>query len=72
MIFSHSTNQIIVFWRCCCRCRRPCLSPLIKTTTATSAPQINDMIGGVKKNNRAARAARDFGAIFDVVCQTTT
>ena len=26
--FSSSANQIIVFWRCRCRCRRPCLSSL--------------------------------------------
>ena len=43
-------------------------------TTATSAttPQINDLIGWMKKNNRAARAARFFVQCFDVVCQTTT
>ena len=28
-IFLHSTNQIIVFWRRSCRCRRPCLSCLL-------------------------------------------
>ena len=46
-------------------------------TTATTAPQINDMIGCMRKNNRAARAARSRAArslveFFDVVCQTTT
>ena len=28
------------------------------TVTATTTPQINDLIGGMRKNNRAARAAR--------------
>ena len=28
------------------------------TGTATTMPQINDLIGRMKKNNRAARAAR--------------
>ena len=28
IIFPHSTNQIIVFWRRRCCCRRPCLSSL--------------------------------------------
>jgi len=43
-------------------------------TTATSAttPQINDLIGWMKKNNRAARAARFLVHSFDVVWQTTT
>ena len=41
-------------------------------TTATTAPQINDMIGCMRKNNRAARAARSLVEFFDVVCQTTT
>ena len=38
-------------------------------------PQINDLIGWMKKNNRAARAARAARFLvqcFDVVCQTTT
>ena len=30
--FPHLTNQIIVFWRCLCRCRRPCLSSLVMMT----------------------------------------
>ena len=29
IIFPHSTNQIIVFWRCLCRSRRLCLSSLM-------------------------------------------
>ena len=46
-------------------------------TTATTAPQINDVIGCMRKNNRAARsratrAARSLVEFFDVVCQTTT
>ena len=41
---------------------------------ATITPQITDLIGWMKKNNRAARAARArfFMQIFDVVRQTTT
>ena len=31
IIFAHSTNQIIVFWRCCCRWLRLCLSSLLKS-----------------------------------------
>ena len=32
IIFPHSTNQIVVFWRRRCRCRRPCLSSLLFLT----------------------------------------
>ena len=31
LFIPHSTNQIIVFWRRRCRCRRPCLRSLMKT-----------------------------------------
>ena len=41
------------------------------TATATTTPQINDLINSMRKNNRAARAARFFGQFFDAVCQTT-
>ena len=34
------------------------------TATATTTPQINELIGWIRKNNRAARAARFFSAIF--------
>ena len=40
IIFPHSTNQIIVFWRRHCRCRRPCLSSLM----AQHTPQMNEGI----------------------------
>ena len=33
----------------------------------TTTPQINDLIGWMKKNNRAARAARFLVQCFDVV-----
>ena len=33
-------------------------SSLSRTGTATTKPQINDLIGSMRKNNRAARAAR--------------
>ena len=42
------------------------------TATVTTTPQINDLIGLTRKNNRAARAARFLVQFFDVVCQTTT
>ena len=32
IIFPHSTNQIVVFWRRRCRCRRPCLSSVLFLT----------------------------------------
>ena len=35
-------------------------------------PQINDLIGGMRKNNRAARAARFMVQFFDEVCSSTT
>ena len=31
-----------------------------------------DLIGSMRKNNRAARAARTLSQFFDVVCQMTT
>ena len=37
-----------------------------------TTPQINDLIGWMKKNNRAARAARLLVQFFDVVWQATT
>ena len=36
IIFSHSTNQIIVFWRRHCRCGRPCLSSVINFHSSLS------------------------------------
>ena len=44
-------------------------------TTATPTPQTNDLIGSLRKNNCAARAARFLVQILDcifVVFQTTT
>ena len=34
-------------------------------------PENNDLIGWIRKNNRAARAARSLIQFFDVVCQMT-
>ena len=34
-------------------------------------PENNDLIGGMKNTNRAARAARTSVEFLDVVCQTT-
>ena len=38
IIFPHSTNHIIVFWRRRCRCRRPCLSSLTSLPLPTPPP----------------------------------
>ena len=38
----------------------------------TTTPQINDLIGWMRKSNRAARAARSLVQFFYVVGQTTT
>ena len=42
------------------------LNSLLPTT-----PENNDLIGWIRKNNRAARAAGTLVQFFDVVCQTT-
>ena len=44
----------------------------LTTATSMTTPQINDLIGWMKKNNRAARAALFLVHCFVVVCQTTT
>jgi len=64
------------------RLRFNCPRRRIKTTTfddvfllsatSTTTPQINDLISWVKKNNRAARAARFLVQCFDEVYRTTT
>ena len=40
--------------------------------TATTKTEQNDLIGWMRKNNRAARAARTWVHFFDEVCQMTT
>ena len=42
------------------------------TGTETTTPQIKNLIGRVKKNNRAARATRTFEQVRAVLCKTTT
>ena len=42
------------------------------TGTATTTPQIIDLIGLMRKNNRAARAERFSVQFFDAVYQMTT
>ena len=42
------------------------------TATARTTPQINDSIGSMRENKRAARPARFMVKFVDVVCQTTT
>ena len=39
---------------------------------ATTTPENNDLIGWMRKNNRAARAGRSLAQVFDEVCQMTT
>ena len=39
--FSSLANQIIVFWRCRCRCRRPCLSSLFWRIATGANSEIN-------------------------------
>ena len=42
------------------------------TVTAMTTPENSDLIGWMRKNNRAARAARTLVQFFDVVCQPKT
>ena len=43
------------------------------TATATTTPQIfKNLIGRVRKNKRAARAARTYEKVRAVLCKTTT
>ena len=42
------------------------------TATATTTPQIKNLIGRVKKNKRAARAARTHEQVRAVLYKTTT
>ena len=42
------------------------------TGTATTTPQIKNLIGRVRKNKRAARAARTNDQVRAVLCKTTT
>ena len=38
----------------------------------TTTPQINELIGWMRKNNRAAHAARTYEQVRAVLCKTTT
>ena len=42
------------------------------TGKPTTTPQINDLIGWMRKTNRAARAARTYEQVRAVLCKTTT
>ena len=42
------------------------------TTTTTMTPENINLIGWMRENNRAARAARTLAQFFNVVCQMTT
>ena len=44
----------------------------LKGSATTTTPQINDVIGWIRKNNRATCAARFLAQFFDVICQTMT
>ena len=48
------------------------LVAVVRESSATTTPQINDLIGWMRKNNHAARAARFLVHCFDVVCQAMT
>ena len=39
--------------------------------TTTTTPQIKNLIGRVRKNKRAARAARTYEQVRAVLCKTT-
>ena len=45
---------------------------LTATATATATSENNDLIGWMRKNNRAARAARTLVQLFDLARQMTT
>ena len=66
--------HITVFWRCVYRCRRRMhWGDLVRTTArVTMTLENNDLIGWMRINNRAARAARTSVQFFDVICQMTT
>ena len=67
------SNVNVVVWRQIKREDRSLpVAVRVSTATTTTTPQINDLIGWMKKNNRATRAARSLVHFFDVVCQTTT
>ena len=54
-------------WGFCCRRRRGCFSSLLGSLnygTATTTPQIKDLIGRVTNNERTARAARIFRQVL--------
>ena len=72
IIFLHSSNQIIDLLRCRWRCRRKILNSLMTTGKATTTPQINELIAWMRKNNRAARAARTYEQERAVLCKATT
>ena len=42
------------------------------TGTATTTPQINNLIGRASENKRAARAARTYEQVRAILCKTTT
>ena len=44
----------------------------MNTAMATMTSGNNDLIGGMRRNNRGARAARTLVQFLDVVCQMTT
>ena len=42
------------------------------TGTATTTPQIKNLIGRASENKRAARAARTYEQVRAILCKTTT
>ena len=48
-------------------------TPLASMTgTATTTPQIKNLIGRASENKRAARAARTYEQVRAILCKTTT
>ena len=63
------TRSHIFRWRSRFRRRRVCLSSLM-TGTATTTPQIKNLIGRASENKRAARAARIYEQVRAILCKT--
>ena len=42
------------------------------TETATTTPQVKNLIGRARENKRAARAARTYEQVRAILCKTTT
>ena len=66
-IFSSNVSSMLIVRKIANRFLKPNNLELLTnmtTATAKTRPQINDLIGWMRKNNRAARAGTHFGAFF--------